>query len=115
MQEFNVSPAKLAEIITMIESDKINNHAAKEVFSIVAQTGKNPAEIVKEKGLEQIGSSDALEIIIKKIIDANPEQVQQLKAGNERLMGFFVGQAMKESQGKGNPKIIQEILKKLLK
>ena len=115
LQEFNVSPAKLAEIITMIESDKINNHAAKEVFSIVAQTGKNPAEIVKEKGLEQIGSSDALEIIIKKIIDANPEQVQQLKAGNERLMGFFVGQAMKESQGKGNPKIIQEILKKLLK
>lgn len=115
LKEFKVSPIKLSEIIKMLESDKINNHGAKEVFLTIAQTSGDPAVIVKEKGLEQIGSADELETIIKKIIDTNPKQVEQIKAGNERLMGFFVGQAMKETRGKGNPKIIQELLKKFLK
>jgi len=112
--ECKVTPKKLAAIVDLLEQDKINNHAAKEVFAIVAQTGQEPADVVKEKGLEQIGSAQELEKIVKEIIEANPDNAAKYKAGNERLMGFFVGQAMKKTQGKGNPKIIQELLKKHL-
>lgn len=114
LAEFKVTPTQLASIIDMLESGKINNHAAKEIFITVAQTGNDPVEIVKEKGLEQIGSADELEKIIQKIIDENPNQVTEFRGGNQRLIGFFVGQAMKHTQGNGNPKMIQDILRKLL-
>ena len=114
LSEFKVTPEKLASIIEMLELNKINNHTAKEVFEVVAQTGKDPKIIVKEKGLEQIGSPEELEVIAKEIVDANPNQVAEYKAGNERLLGFFIGQAMKKTQGKGNPSLIQEIFRKLL-
>jgi len=112
--ECKVTPKKLAEIVQMLEDGKINGHAVKEVFTFVAQTGKEPTDVVKEKGLEQIGSADELETIVKEIITANPKQVEQYKGGNERIFGFFVGQAMKKTQGKGNPKILQELFKKYL-
>jgi len=112
--ECKVTPEKLAAIIRLVESGKINNSVAKEVFEVVAQTGDEPENIVKEKGLEQIGSVDKLEVIVKEIIAANPDSVEKYKAGKDRLFGFFVGQAMKKTNGKGNPKIIQELLKKHL-
>jgi aspartyl-tRNA(Asn)/glutamyl-tRNA(Gln) amidotransferase subunit B len=116
--ECKVTPEKLAIIVDMLESGKINNHAAKEVFSIIAQTGQEPTIIVQERGLEQIGSADELEAIIKEIINQNPKNVDEYRQApddrKQRLIGFFVGQAMKKTQGKGNPQLIQEILKKLL-
>lgn len=112
--EFKVTPEKLATLIQILDEDKINNHAAKQVFEVVAETGQDPVEVVKEKGLEQVGSKDELEAIIKEIIAANQNQVEQYKAGQVKLFGFFVGQAMQKTQGKGNPKIIQELLKKYL-
>jgi len=115
LKEFKITPEKLAAILDMLEKDIINNHAAKEVFTIVAQTGENPVAIVKEKGLEQIGISEELEAMIKAIVDNNPGQVAGYKSGNDRLFGFFVGEAMKQTKGKGNPKIIQDLLKKYLK
>jgi len=115
LNECNVTPQKLASIIDMLEAGKINNHAAKEVFVFVAQTGGDPADIVKEKGLEQIGSIDELDAIVKKIVDENPETVAAYKQGKDRLLGFFVGQAMKKTEGKGDPKVIQTLLKKYLK
>ena len=118
LSECKVTPEKLAAIAELVESGTINNRAAKEVFETVAQTGKEPADIVKEKGLEQIGSIEELEKIVQQIIDENPENVEQYRQAPEdrkqRLSGFFVGQAMKKTQGKGNPKIIQELLKKYL-
>jgi len=114
LHEFKVSPEKLAQIIELVETGKINNAAAKEVFEVVAQTGATPADVVKEKGLEQVGASPELEAMIKEIVDANPTVVADYKSGKERLFGFFVGQAMQKTQGKGNPKIIQELLKKYL-
>jgi aspartyl-tRNA(Asn)/glutamyl-tRNA(Gln) amidotransferase subunit B len=114
LKECAVTPQKLAAIIDMIESNKINNHAAKEVFALVAQTGGEPAAIVKEKGLKQIGSIDELDAIIKKIVDENPDTVAAYKQGKDRLFGFFVGQAMKKTEGKGDPKVIQTLLKKYL-
>lgn len=112
--ECKITPEKLAALIQLLEDDKINNHAAKEVFETIAQTGQEPLDVVKEKGLEQIGSADELEAIIKQIIESNQAQVEQYKNGQEKLFGFFVGQAMKQTQGKGNPKMIQELLKKYL-
>ena len=92
--------------------------AAKEVFALVAQTGKEPAVIVKENGLEQIGSSDELEAIVKEIIAQYPTNVTEYQQSDEdkkpRMIGFFMGQAMKKTQGKGNPKLIQDLFKKYL-
>lgn len=114
LAEFKVTPEKLAQLVALVESGAINNNAAKEVFEVIAQTGQNPADVVKEKGLEQVGASPELEAIIKAIVDANPSVVAEYKSGKERLFGFFVGQAMQKTQGKGNPKIIQDLLKKYL-
>jgi len=109
-----LTPEKLATLVKLLEDGVINGHAAKEVFEIVAQTGDDPLTVVKEKGLEQIGSSDELEAIIKTIVDQNPTQAQQYREGKDKLFGFFVGQAMKETKGKGDPKVIQDLLKKYL-
>ena len=110
----SLTPQRLVELVQLLESGKINNHAAKEVFLIVAQSGSAPAAVVKEKGLEQIGSSDELEKVIKELVQKYPDEVAQYKSGKEKVFGFFVGLAMKQTQGKGNPKIIQDLLKKHL-
>ena len=115
LSEFKVSPEKLAALIELIEEGTINNATAKEVFEEIAVNGKNPADVVKEKGLEQMGSVEELEAIVAEIIAANPTVVTDYKAGKEKLFGFFVGQAMQKTKGKGNPKILQDLLKKHLK
>jgi aspartyl-tRNA(Asn)/glutamyl-tRNA(Gln) amidotransferase subunit B len=109
-----VTPVFIAALVDMLDQNKINNLAAKEVFEEVAKTGKEPCSVVKEKGLEQIESTQELETIIKQIFDANPQMVAEYKAGKQKLFGFFVGQAMEKTKGRGNPKLIQELLKKLL-
>ena len=109
-----VTPEKMAQIVDLIDNGTINNQGGKQVFAIIAKTGAVPADVVKEQGLEQIGSTEELEVIIKEIIAQNPDSVAQYKAGKEKLFGFFVGQAMQKTKGKGNPKIIQELLKKHL-
>lgn len=113
--DFNVTPQKLAQIVTMVEDSIINNGAAKEVFTIVAQNGAEPLSIVEEKGLKQIGSVDELEELVRNMIVQNPQQVADYKSGkNDRLFGFFVGKVMQLTKGKGNPTIINELLKKHL-
>lgn len=114
LAEFKVTPDKLAEIVSMLEKGVINGHAAKELFEIVAQTGQVPMAVVKEKGLEQMGSIEELDAIIQSIVAENPQMVAEYKSGKDKLFGFFVGQAMKRTQGKGNPQIIQDLLKKYL-
>lgn len=114
LSDFKVTPEKLAALIALVETGKINNTAAKEVFAIIAQTGQEPASVVKEKGLEQIGSTEELEKIVKEIIAANPENVKLYQSGKAQVFGFFVGQAMKQTQGKANPQILQELFKKYL-
>lgn len=109
-----VTPIKLAAIVDMLEKGTINGPAAKELFLMVAQEGGQPAELVKAKGLEQIDCLDELEKIIKEILAQNSQEVERYKAGTEKLFGFFVGQAMAKTKGKGNPKLINELLKKHL-
>lgn len=112
--DFTITPKKLAQFVDLIENDVINTRVAQDVFLELAQTGKDPMAIVKEKGLEQIGSLEELTTIVQTIIANNPKQVAEYKSGNERIFGFFVGQAMKVTDGRGNPKMMQELLKKYL-
>lgn len=112
--ECKVTPEKLAQLMNLLEKGTINNRAAQEIFMLVAQDGSEPAAVVKAKGLEQIEDPAALEKIIKEIIDANPDNVAAYKSGKDKLFGFFVGQAMQKTKGKGNPQVINELLKKYL-
>jgi aspartyl-tRNA(Asn)/glutamyl-tRNA(Gln) amidotransferase subunit B len=116
LAECKVTPEKLAALINLVEAGTINNNVAKEIFITIAQTGKEPAAIVKEQGLEQIGSVEELEAIAQEVIAENKKQADEYKAtGNERMFGFFVGKAMQKTRGKGNPQILQDLLRKYLK
>lgn len=109
-----VTPQKLAKLVTLIENGTINNKVAQDVFNMMIKDGTDPEIIVETHGLKQIGSSAELEIIVQNIIAKHPEMVQDYKNGKERVLGFLVGQAMKQTAGKGNPTMIQDIFKKNL-
>lgn len=109
--ESPVTAEDLAELIKTIEAGKINNNQAKEVLVEMFASGKAVAEVVAEKGFEQISDAGMIEKIVDDVIAANEGQVTAYRNGNEKLFGFFVGQVMKASQGKANPKIANEILR----
>jgi aspartyl-tRNA(Asn)/glutamyl-tRNA(Gln) amidotransferase subunit B len=98
-------------LIKTLDAGKINNNQAKEVLIEMFASGKTAEEVIKEKGFEQISDVSAIEKIVDEIIAANQNQVSAYRGGNEKLFGFFVGQIMKASGGKANPKIVNEILK----
>lgn len=104
----------LAELINTIEAGKINNNQAKEVFAEMFASGKPVAQVIEEKGFVQVSDEGEIGKIIDDVIAANEQQVAAYRGGNEKLFGFFVGQVMKASQGKANPKIVNEILKQKL-
>lgn len=104
----------LAELITMVDSAEISSKIAKEIFPAVV-AGQRPVEIVKAKGIKQVSDSSELEAIIKTIITDNPKAVDDYRSGNERALGFFVGQAMKATRGQANPGKVNELVVKLLK
>lgn len=112
--QFLVTPEKIGQLMHLLENRVINHHAAKQVFELCAQTGESPKDGVKRLGLEQIDSKDELEKIVLEVVNANPAVVQEYKSGKEKLFGFFVGQVMQKTKGKGNPALIQELLKKHL-
>ncbi|CAN5610629.1 Asp-tRNA(Asn)/Glu-tRNA(Gln) amidotransferase subunit GatB [soil metagenome] len=109
-----VSAENLAELIKFVDEEKISGKQAKEVLIEMFQNGKTARELVKEKGLEQVSDTGAIEKIVDEIIEKNQNQVDAYRNGKEGLFGFFVGQAMKASNGKANPKVVNEILKKKL-
>lgn len=112
--ESPVPASSLAELIKVLDSGSINNNQAKEILIEMFATGKGPDEVIKEKGFEQISDEGAIEKIVDEVIAANETQVAAYRGGNEKLFGFFVGQVMKASQGKANPKIVNELLKSKL-
>ena len=114
LDECKVTPARLAHIVDLIEQGVINGPTAKEVFVFVAQTDKDPVAIIEEKGLKQIGSADELEAMVKEVITANPKQTEEYRSGKDKLFGFFVGQMMQKTKGKGNPQLINDLIKKHL-
>jgi aspartyl-tRNA(Asn)/glutamyl-tRNA(Gln) amidotransferase subunit B len=109
-----VAAKGLGELVKLIDSGKISGKQGKEVLIEMFSTGKGPNEVVEEKGLEQISDVTEIESMVDGILEANPGQVEGYRGGNQKLLGFFVGQVMKASQGKANPKVVNEILKKKL-
>ena len=110
-----VSSKNLAKLINSISSGEISGKIAKQVFEVMVNTGDDPSKIIKEKGLKQQSDPKELEKIVKIVLDKNTDKVQQFKSGKEKLYGFFVGEIMKASSGKANPKLVNDILKKELK
>ncbi len=109
-----VGPAELGGLIDLIADGTLSNRLAKEVLEEMAATGKPAAAVVEEKGLKQITDSGAIEVEVDKAIAAGPDQAAQFKAGNEKVLGWFVGRVMKATGGKANPATVNEILRKKL-
>jgi aspartyl-tRNA(Asn)/glutamyl-tRNA(Gln) amidotransferase subunit B len=109
-----ITPAALAKLLALVEQGTISGKLAKTVFEDMVATGRDPEAIIKEKGLAQISDSGALEAIAQEIIDANPKEAADFKAGKTKVMGFFVGQLMNKTQGQANPQLANEIFRKLL-
>ena len=112
--EAPVTPAHLAELLRLIDDGTISGKIAKTVFEDMYRTGKRPGDIVAEQGLVQMSDSDALQEVIGQVVAEHPEQVAAYRAGKEKLLGFFVGQTMKATQGKANPAMVNTLLKQLL-
>ena len=94
----------------MVDDETISSKIAKQVFEQMAKTGEDPKQIVKDKGLIQISNPDELLPIIDEIIAKNPDNVEKYKAGNTKLFGFFIGQVLKATEGKANPKVVNELV-----
>lgn len=105
----------MAELINTLASGSINNSQAKEVLAEMFSSGKSAPEVIADKGFEQVSDAGAIEKIVDDIITNNQDQVEAYRGGNDKLFGFFVGQVMRASQGKANPKVVNEILREILK
>ncbi len=112
--EAPVDAEGLGQLLDLITDKTISERIAKEVFDEMWETGKSAAEIVEEKGLKQISDSGAIEPVIDEIIANNPGQVEQYRAGNQKVLGWFVGQIMKATQGKANPGMVNQLLRQKL-
>jgi len=112
--ETKLSPENLAEMISLIEKGTISNKIAKDIILEMLETGAKAEEIVSKEGLSVISDEGELVAIVEKIINDNPNQVAAYKSGKDKLFGFFVGQAMKATQGRANPQLINDIIKKKL-
>ncbi|MDO9565513.1 MAG: Asp-tRNA(Asn)/Glu-tRNA(Gln) amidotransferase subunit GatB [Candidatus Desulfaltia sp.] len=115
ISEAPVSASDLAELLKLIDNGIISNKIAKTIFEEMAQTGKAAKQLVKEKHLVQVTDVSAIEEVVSNVLTACPKEVESYKNGKTKLLGFFVGQVMKETKGKANPKIVNEILKEKLK
>ena len=114
LDESNINTKNFSNLILKIKDGTISGKIAKEVLEEMWKEGSDPIEIIKSKGLEQISDEGELEAIAQAVIDNNSSQVEAYKSGKDKLFGFFVGQVMKETQGKANPGAVNQILKKLL-
>ncbi|MEW6057268.1 MAG: Asp-tRNA(Asn)/Glu-tRNA(Gln) amidotransferase subunit GatB [Bdellovibrionota bacterium] len=115
VDDLDMKPANLGSLIKMIKSGAISNTIAKTVFEEMYKTGSTPEAIVKEKGLAQISDTSAILQAIDQVLAANAGQVAEYKSGKDKLMGFFVGQVMKQMAGRANPGVVNELLRKKLK
>jgi len=109
-----LTPAGIAQLALLVAEDTISSKQAKEVFALMIQTGNAPSRIVEERGMKQVSDAATIEGIVEAVLAANPGKVAEYRDGKTGLLGFFVGQVMKETGGSGNPKLINETLLKRL-
>ena len=110
-----VTPQHLAEMVRMIDGGKISGKMAKSLFEEMLERGESPERIVREKGLEQVTDLGSIEKAVDQVLAAHAQQASDYRAGKEKVFGFLVGQVLKATQGKANPQMVNEILKKKLK
>jgi aspartyl-tRNA(Asn)/glutamyl-tRNA(Gln) amidotransferase subunit B len=111
---WKLAPDALAALVRLVDAGTIGGPGAKAVFDHLFREGGDPAEIVRAKGLAQVSDEAAIEAVVDRVLAASPGEVERFRAGNAKLMGFFVGQVMKEMKGKGNPAVVNALLKRKL-
>jgi len=111
IDESPVSAENLGKLVGLISNDTISGRIAKDVFEIMIETGDDPEKIVEDRGLKQITDTGAIEAAIDEIVAANQDKVEQIRAGKDKMLGWFVGQVMKATQGKANPAVVNKLLK----
>jgi aspartyl-tRNA(Asn)/glutamyl-tRNA(Gln) amidotransferase subunit B len=114
IEDSPVSPAQGAELLRLIADGTLSGTLGKQVFEIMLETGEDPGRIVEERGLKQTSDTGAIEKVIADVMAANQDKVAEYRSGKDKLFGFFVGQVMKAMQGKANPQVVNELLKKAL-
>lgn len=114
VDECGVSPAMLAELVVLVDDGVISGKQAKEVFAEMVVTGEMPGAIVERKGMRQVSDEAAIEAAVRKVLDENPAEVSSYRAGKTGLVGWFVGQVMREMRGQANPAVVNEVVRRLL-
>ncbi len=110
IEDTAITPAQICSLAELLSSDAITSSQGREVFELMAQSGDDPARIVDERGMRQVSDLGALEPVVDQVIASCPDQVAQYKGGNQKVIGYLVGQCMKASHGKGNPKLFNQLL-----
>jgi len=114
LSDLPVKPEHLAALVALLEEGVISQPVAKEIFADMVTEGVDPRARVKEKGLEKISDVEALNLLVIKVLASNPEKAQEYRNGKKGLMGFFMGQIMQETQGKADPKVVQDLIRQEL-
>ena len=118
-EKISINDSKLdvenfVKLLSLLDKGTISNNIAKQLVVEILKTGEDAQQLVEKKGLSVLSDAGELEALAKKVVEANPEQVAAYKGGRDKLFGFFVGQVMKETKGRANPQMLNEILKKEL-
>jgi aspartyl-tRNA(Asn)/glutamyl-tRNA(Gln) amidotransferase subunit B len=111
---FPVTSAQVASLLRLVDEGTISGKQAKEVYATIARTDRAPEDVVKDLGMKQVSDAGAIEAVCRRTIEQSPKQVEQLRGGKTAIMGYFVGQVMKETKGAANPQLVNEVIKKLL-
>ena len=114
ISDTKLTPENLAELISLIEKKTISNNIGKQIIIDMMKDGTKASEIVEKRGLSQISDEGAIKEICQKVVDSNPDNVEKYKSGKTQLLGFFVGQVMKETKGRANPKVVNDLMKEIL-
>lgn len=114
ISDTKLTPENLAELISLIEKKTISNNIGKQIIIDMMKDGTKASEIVEKHGLSQISDEGAIKEICQKVVDSNPDNVEKYKSGKTQLLGFFVGQVMKETKGRANPKVVNDLMKEIL-
>jgi len=114
IDEFSIKPTNLSRMIDLINEGTISTKIAKEVFEEMQGSGQNPDSIIEKKGLRQVSDQSAIESVVEEVLQSNPNEVQRYLGGKDKVFGFFVGEVMKKTRGKANPKMLNDLLKQKL-
>ena len=114
IRNVGIPAGSLASLIQFLQEGSISGKIAKTVFEEMVQSGKDPAIIIEVRGLKQVSDEGALRSLLETLLNNNPKQVEQYRAGKTQIKGFFVGQVMKETKGQANPQIVNQLLEELL-